>query len=188
MSKTKGVNSKKKPEKEPKRVGRPTKYFPGINKQVYNFSLLGASNEQIAGFLEISVDTFYQWKEKYPAFSEALANGRENADSLVAKSLFQRAIGYKHKANKIQLHRDGTFKKQEYTEVYPPDTNAAMFWLKNRKSDKWREKLEVSQTTIKVKVQGEDEPENEGISQQNTSTDWGRTGFSRAGRNMLLNL
>jgi len=32
---------------------------------------------------------------------------------------------------------------------YPPDTTAAIFWLKNRQPAKWREKQEV-ETTIKV--------------------------------------
>ena len=29
-----------------------------------------------------------------------------------------------------------------YREIVPPDTTAAIFWLKNRRSDEWRDKQE----------------------------------------------
>ena len=32
---------------------------------------------------------------------------------------------------------------KEYIEHYPPDTTAAIFWLKNRQPEKWRDKKEV---------------------------------------------
>ncbi|MDR8011858.1 terminase, partial [Escherichia coli] len=31
-------------------------------------------------------------------------------------------------------------------KYYPPDTTAAIFWLKNRQKDKWRDKQEVEHT------------------------------------------
>ena len=49
-------------------------------------------------------------------------------------SLYKRACGYDH---------DG--------KHYPPDTTAAIFWLKNRRSDEWRDKRELDQT-----IKGED--------------------------------
>jgi hypothetical protein len=30
-----------------------------------------------------------------------------------------------------------------YTEHYPPDTTACIFWPKNRRRDKWRDKHEI---------------------------------------------
>ena len=40
---------------------------------------------------------------------------------------------------------DGTV--VEYTEEvhYPPDTVAMIFWLKNRRPDKWRDRQEIEQ-------------------------------------------
>jgi hypothetical protein len=29
-----------------------------------------------------------------------------------------------------------------YTEHYPPDTAACLFWLKSRQPDRWRERIE----------------------------------------------
>ena len=39
----------------------------------------------------------------------------------------------------------------DYIERYPPDTTAAIFWLKNRQRATWRDKQDVEQTvTAKV--------------------------------------
>ena len=35
----------------------------------------------------------------------------------------------------------------EYIERYPPDTAAAIFWLKNRQREQWREKSEQAITS-----------------------------------------
>ena len=35
---------------------------------------------------------------------------------------------------------DGTKKGVQYTRYIPPDTTAQIFWLKNRRGDKWRNK------------------------------------------------
>lgn len=32
---------------------------------------------------------------------------------------------------------------KEYIEHYPPDTTAAIFWLKNRQPEKWRDRKEI---------------------------------------------
>ena len=34
----------------------------------------------------------------------------------------------------------------DVTKHYPPDPTAAIFWLKNRQPDTWRDKVEVDQT------------------------------------------
>ena len=63
-------------------------------------------------------------------------------------------MGYEHQAVKIVA--DAKTKEEhivEYTERYPPDTAAAIFWLKNRQKAKWRDKTEQDvQATIDAKV------------------------------------
>jgi hypothetical protein len=63
---------------------------------------------------------------------------------------YPRARGYKHKAVKIFLP-EGAKKADEaviveYTKEYAPDTNAARFWLLNRRREQWRERQEVAVT------------------------------------------
>ena len=37
------------------------------------------------------------------------------------------------------MTRDGKTVEHHYIEHYPPDTTAMIFWLKNRRSDRWRD-------------------------------------------------
>ena len=56
------------------------------------------------------------------------------------KDLFyQRANGYSHPAVKAFLNRDGNIVEHHYTEHYPPDPTSMIYWLKNRRPDRWRD-------------------------------------------------
>jgi hypothetical protein len=124
--------------------GQPTKYRPEFADQVERLCLLGLTNEELASFFEVHIDTLYEWAKVHPEFSEARARGREIADSKVAEKLYRRALGYSHEAVKIVADaKTGAEHIVPYTEHYPPDTQAATWWLKNRRPDKWGDKQEV---------------------------------------------
>ena len=55
-----------------------------------------------------------EWKKKFPEISDALKTGKEVVDYQVENALLDKAL-------------DG-------------DTTAQIFWLKNRRPDKWRDK------------------------------------------------
>lgn len=74
----------------------------------------GLTDEQIAKNIGITLSTFYEWKKKYSEFSESLKNGKEVVDYQVENALLSSAIG--------------------------GNTTAQIFWLKNRRPDKWRDK------------------------------------------------
>lgn len=126
------------------KVGRPTKYSPEYVEEVYKLCLLGATDEQIADFFGVTVQTLLNWCDAHPQFLEARKNGKERADAKVAEALYHRALGYSHPAVKIMSY-EGSSWEHEYTERYPPDTAAAFIWLKNRAG--WRDKHEVDHTT-----------------------------------------
>lgn len=60
----------------------------------------------------------------------------------MAKALFHRAKGYSHPAFKI-FNANGAPLVVPYTEQYPPDTGADAFWLKNRRPNEWRDRLDA---------------------------------------------
>jgi len=128
------------------KIGRPSSYneetAKTICKHAYKLSLLGSTDQQLADFFEVSDTTIDTWKKEHPEFLGALNKGKGEADSKVAKSLYQRAMGYSHKAEKI-FNNQGEIVRAEYIEHYPPDTTAMIFWLKNRQSAKWRDKQDV---------------------------------------------
>jgi hypothetical protein len=113
---------------------------PDFLEQVTNYCLLGATNERLGQLLGVSTVTIDNWLAD-PAKSDflgAVNEGREDADALVAKSLFHRARGYSHKAEKIIAVNQGpgegsVVERHEYVEHYPPDTAAAALWLRNRR-------------------------------------------------------
>jgi hypothetical protein len=121
--------------------GRPTDYKSIYNKQVQKLCLLGATDKRIANFFEISTGTLDKWKKKYPQFISSIKEGREIADAKVADSLYNRALGYSHKTSKVVIVNKEV-RVVDYVERFPPDSTAAIFWLKNRDKDNWREKHE----------------------------------------------
>lgn len=125
-------------------AGAPTKYKEEYNELAYKYCLLGATDAQLAEFFDVDESTINNWKVDYPIFLESIKKGKEQADAEVAQKLFHRATGYEHKAVKIVADaKTGKEHVVPYVEHYPPDTTAAIFWLKNRQKDNWREKNEV---------------------------------------------
>lgn len=100
-------------------------------------------DKQIADKIGVSVTTLYNWKNKYPQIDKALASGKDIADAKVENALFKRAIGYTYEETKREGARGGAAKITVTTKTVPPDVTAQIFWLKNRKPDRWREKVET---------------------------------------------
>lgn len=125
--------------------GRPSKFKPEMVEQAKKLCLLGATDREIADFFKVTESTIYQWKLHYPEFSQALKLAKEAADERVEKSLYRRALGYSHDAVKIFADpKTGAEQIVPFTEHYPPDTTAAIFWLKNRKPAEWRDRQELT--------------------------------------------
>lgn len=76
----------------------------------------GLTYEQISNNMGIDVTTLREWRKKEPTISTALKKGREIVDFEVENALLKNAL-------------DG-------------NVTAQIFWLKNRKKNQWREKVE----------------------------------------------
>ena len=74
----------------------------------------GLTDEQIAKNMGISVKTLFNWKTSYLPILQALKKGKEIVDYEVENALLSSAL-------------EG-------------NTTAQIFWLKNRRPDKWRDK------------------------------------------------
>ena len=128
-------------------AGRPTKYKPEYSDQARKICTLGATDEDIAVFFEVDRSTVNRWKISHQEFCDALKAGKSVADDRVERSLYERANGYTHDEDKIFMH-EGQPVVVPTKKHYPPDTTAAIFWLKNRRPDEWRDKRMLEQTTI----------------------------------------
>lgn len=114
----------------------------------------GLTDEQIAGNMGINVRTLYNWKKKSILIFQSLKVGKEVADIEVENALRKKALGFREteqavSTRKIVEYENGK-RAREVTEpvvteverYFPPDTTAAIFWLKNRKPEQWRDKRE----------------------------------------------
>lgn len=77
----------------------------------------GLTYEQIAHNIGIDVTTLREWRKKETTISTALKKGREIVDFEVENALLKNALS--------------------------GNVTAQIFWLKNRKKEQWREKVEL---------------------------------------------
>jgi len=126
--------------------GRPTKYDEKYNNQAYKLCLLGATDKEIADFLQVDEATLNRWKIEHKEFRESLTRGKIGADANIAKSLYHRAKGYEHKETITATFQGKITDTMEVVKHYPPDTPAATLWLKNRQPKLWRDKQDIEMT------------------------------------------
>lgn len=101
-------------------------------------------------------DTLNQWAKQFTDISDAIKKGKAPVDIEVENALFKRATGYTvtikkpiKVKTKRQLKDKGTIEEEHIEfveeEIYiAPDTTAQIYWLKNRRPDKWRDKQQTS--------------------------------------------
>lgn len=123
-------------------MARPTKYKAEYAKTASSLAKLGATNQEMAEAFGVSLSTLKLWVVRHAEFSAAIKLGKDAADERVVDALFNRAMGYSHPDTDIRVI-DGAIVETSLIKHYPPDTAAAIFWLKNRRPDEWRDKQEV---------------------------------------------
>ena len=107
-----------KPKDQLQKRGRKSDFRPEYVLIAKACARFGAIEEEIANELNIGPATLDRWKQKYPEFRCALKAGKEASDDRVERSLYQLAIGWNGQ---------------------PPNVTACIFWLKNRRKDRWRD-------------------------------------------------
>lgn len=111
----------------------------------------GLTDEQIAYNMGVSRSTLGEWKRKYQVLSDTLKKGKEVVDRQVENALLKRALGYSYQEVKKEEWKDNDgnpVQKVTTTEkAVIPDTTAQIFWLKNRRPDKWRDKQNLELVT-----------------------------------------
>ena len=123
-------------------MARPSKYRPEFVAQSKKLCNLGATDMEVADFFGVNVATLNRWKGEHPEFCASLKAGKASADDRVERSLFSRATGYEHDEVDIRVIMNRIV-KTPIRKFYPPDTTAAIFWLKNRRPAEWRDKQEL---------------------------------------------
>lgn len=105
----------------------------------------GLTDEQIAKNIGINRTTLYDWKKKEVNIADALKKGKEVIDFEVENALLKKALGYTITIKEEKLDRDGCVHTLEKNVHIPPDTTAQIFWLKNRKPNNWKDRVETDE-------------------------------------------
>lgn len=134
-------------------MARPSKYDPVITPVLARaLAREGHTDEEIAERLDppVGVATLNRWKKTYPDFSEALKQGKSVVDAQVEDSLLRRALGFTTTETRLEAKSDEFGRPLrggrviKTTREVPPDSTAAIFWLKNRKPGQWRDKQDIA--------------------------------------------
>lgn len=103
----------------------------------------GLFDAQIAKNMGISEATLYRYKANHPEIKEALRKGKEVVDIEVENAMLKRALGYTVRIVEQKIDKFGDVHDCERDVHIPGDVTAQIFWLKNRRRQQWRDKIEV---------------------------------------------
>lgn len=123
--------------------GRPSDFKEEFIEQAYKLCLLGATDKELGDFFGVTEQTVNNWKKTKDGFFESIKRGKMEADAKVAASLYHRALGFETTEVVTASFQGIISDMKTVKKVYPPDPTSAIFWLKNRQPDKWRDKQEV---------------------------------------------
>lgn len=113
----------------------------------------GITDKEFADIMELHVSTIHRYKQD-ENFLRLLKKAKGQADELVEMSLFKNAVGFS--VMETQLHNyQGEITKTLVEKHYKGETAAQFIWLKNRRPDMWRDKIEGNAGALP-----EDEEEN----------------------------
>lgn len=113
----------------------------------------GLFDAQIAKNMGISEATLYRYKANHPEIKEALRKGKEVVDIEVENAMLKRALGYTITINEQKVDKDGCVHDLKRDVHIPGDVTAQIFWLKNRRRQQWRDKVEVEKAETVQKIE-----------------------------------
>ena len=103
--------------------GRPTKYDPAFCEVAREFMVDGYSVTALAGHIGVARSTVFKWADEHPEFSDALKTGQASA-----------ALWWENTLRQVAITGQG-------------NASAAIFGVKNRSSEEWKDKQEHDLTS-----------------------------------------
>jgi len=139
-------------------MGRRSKYddtFPALAEK---YAREGLTDVQISAKLGISEHTINSYKKKYPQFDQALTRGKAPVDLKVENALLRSAVGYEVEYLEEELDAAGKVVKSKRGATHvKPNPTSLIFWLKNRRPDRWRDRQDIEHTgEIKIILDEDD--------------------------------
>ena len=132
--------TKKKPPDQLQKSGRKSTFLKAYVDIARRMAYLGATDQDLAIAFGVSIMTIIRWRAQHEAFRDAIGVGKGEANKRVERSLYQKAVGYSYDSVKIFMPAGAKEPVYApYVEHVPPSDVAAIFWLKNRDPEHWRD-------------------------------------------------
>lgn len=140
-------------------MARPTKYDTQVKPHIEEIRRAveaGATVEEIAKGLGISVSTLHKYKAEKKELSDAFARGREQVVFEIKAALLKKALGFKYEEEKKVGRKDKNGENivlvEQYTKYCVPSETAAAMLLRNY-DETWRDN---DKATAEIKRQETD--------------------------------
>lgn len=147
-------------KKTPQKRGPKSKITSAKASKMIELASKGATDEQVADILRVSVGTVSNWQKRDEELLLAYRQAKAQANEMVESALFRKAMGYEQVSTKLFFDSKSlTVIKEDYIEKFPPDTPAALAYLHNRDPERWKQKMEVvsKNTNIDISIESPEE-------------------------------
>lgn len=121
-------------------------FLPDMLTEVKAIAMRGLTDEEIANVFCLPVSLLKKWKKQYPSFKDAIEQGRTRADAEVIAALYKRATGQFTVPHTEVIKYRNHFETLDMEKHYPPDVEAAKYWLNNRSRAHWSSKTSIEAT------------------------------------------
>jgi len=131
-----------------------SKYDENFPEIAMDFATTGMTDRQIALKMDISRSSFYNYKQQYPEFAEAIEWGRELADSRVENRLLQLAMGDYTVTTNVT---DDEGRTRTTVKEAAPNLKAIQLWLErsDKRKEAKQEKLDKREKLEEQEIQEE---------------------------------
>ena len=137
-------------EKETRQSNYEAYVMPRL-EEIKHWCREGLTDAEIVKRLGIAARTFINYKKKHPELMKVIIEGKSIADYRVEDALYKRALGYQ--ADETTRERKFNKDTQEYetvitkivTKEIVADPTSMIWWLKNRRPEKWRDSTEKAE-------------------------------------------
>lgn len=130
-------------------------------KTIEGWAKQGLTNDEMAEALGVSRDMIYKWQREQPAFKEAMLKGKFESNGEILASAFRQATGYYQHVTEpfkvktvVQVAESNSgrpiFEEVEevidhsYMKYFPPNQTMAIFMLKNRLPEFYKDKQDMN--------------------------------------------
>lgn len=120
-----------------KKAGRPSTFNEKLGQRIIKLYEKGKTDAQVAKIIGHSKQSIYNWSAENPEFLDSIKEAKALVDDEVESCLLSRARGHTKK-QKVTTVYYGKVIEYDVEKYWPPDVMACMYWLNNRRPEKWR--------------------------------------------------